>query len=120
MYEFNCFFIILLGRQFALEHNFLFYETSAKTAHNIQVAFLKTTRIIYQKITSGEIDVNNTRQGVKFYLNGSSSTHTIASKPLCIFRCYTLKNLFFNFFIEDSQKDATDVSVFSASCCSTL
>ena len=37
----------------------IFLETSAKTAINVEEAFLKTAEIIYGKIRNGNIDVSN-------------------------------------------------------------
>ncbi|KAJ6252757.1 ras-related protein rab-2a [Anaeramoeba flamelloides] len=53
------------GEEFAKEHNLLFLETSAKTAQNIEEAFLETARVIYHKTESGEIDVKTEGEGVK-------------------------------------------------------
>lgn len=46
------------GQAFAEKHGLMFLETSAKTAHNVEEAFLKTGRAIYEKIRSGELDAN--------------------------------------------------------------
>ena len=40
-------------------------ETSAKTAYNVEAAFLKTADEIHGKILSGEIDVSNESHGIK-------------------------------------------------------
>lgn len=47
------------GEQFAREHNLVFLETSAKTAHNVEEAFINTARKIYEKIENGFVDLNN-------------------------------------------------------------
>ena len=44
------------GRQLAQENHLMFMETSAKTAFNVEEAFLGTARAIYKKIQSGELD----------------------------------------------------------------
>ena len=44
------------GEQFAAQHNLIFMETSAKTAHNVDHAFINTAKAIYQKIQSGQLD----------------------------------------------------------------
>jgi Ras-related protein Rab-2A len=46
------------GRQFAEKNGLLFIETSAKTAQNVDEAFLQTGKAIYAKIQSGQLDAN--------------------------------------------------------------
>lgn len=53
------------GENFAKEHNLVFLETSAKTAANVEAAFVKTAEQIYGNIQSGVYDVNNESFGVK-------------------------------------------------------
>ena len=53
------------GQQFAEEHGLLFLETSAKTAFNVEQAFLQTAQNIHDKITNGDIDVSNESHGIK-------------------------------------------------------
>ena len=38
------------GEKFAKEHDLIFMETSAKTAHNVEEAFIGTAKKIYEKI----------------------------------------------------------------------
>jgi len=47
------------GAAFAAEHDLVFMETSAKTAHNVEEAFINTARAIYGKIEQGVFDVSN-------------------------------------------------------------
>jgi hypothetical protein len=47
------------GEQFAKENGLIFLETSAKTAHNVEEAFINTARRIYEKIETGVFDVSN-------------------------------------------------------------
>jgi Ras-related protein Rab-2A len=46
------------GEAFAKEHGLVFMETSAKTAQNVDEAFLHTANVIYENVTSGVIDAN--------------------------------------------------------------
>lgn len=47
------------GEAFAREHGLVFMETSAKTAANVEEAFINTAREIYEKIQEGVFDVHN-------------------------------------------------------------
>jgi Ras-related protein Rab-2A len=53
------------GEAFAREHGLVFMETSAKTAANVEEAFINTAKEIYQKIQDGVFDVNNEANGIK-------------------------------------------------------
>eukprot|EP00124_Ichthyophonus_hoferi_P004031 Ihof_evm3s399 gene=Ihof_evmTU3s399 len=53
------------GEAFAKEHGLIFLETSAKTADNVEEAFMDTAKQIYGKIQSGEFDVSNESNGIK-------------------------------------------------------
>lgn len=53
------------GEAFAREHGLIFMETSAKTAANVEEAFIDTAKCIHEKIQEGVLDVNN---DVSFYL----------------------------------------------------
>eukprot|EP01133_Synstelium_polycarpum_P001427 gene1427-1656_t len=53
------------GAQFAQENGLIFLETSAKTAANVEDAFINTAQQIYQKILKGEFDINNEAFGIK-------------------------------------------------------
>ncbi|KAJ9451260.1 Ras-related protein RABB1c [Diplonema papillatum] len=44
------------GEQFAKDNNLVFMETSAKTAHGVDDAFVSTARMIYEKIQKGLLD----------------------------------------------------------------
>lgn len=47
------------GESFAREHGLVFMETSAKTAANVEEAFINTAKEIYEKIQEGVFDINN-------------------------------------------------------------
>ena len=53
------------GEAFAREHGLVFMETSAKTAANVEEAFINTAKEIYDKIQEGVFDVNNEANGIK-------------------------------------------------------
>eukprot|EP01098_Paradermamoeba_levis_P017059 TRINITY_DN956_c0_g2_i1.p1 TRINITY_DN956_c0_g2~~TRINITY_DN956_c0_g2_i1.p1 ORF type:complete len:223 (-),score=44.66 TRINITY_DN956_c0_g2_i1:189-857(-) len=59
------------GEQFAKENGLVFLETSAKTAANVEEAFLATARQIYNKIQSGVIDVSDETYGIKVGPSGA-------------------------------------------------
>ena len=43
------------GEKFAKEHGLIFLETSAKTAANVEEAFIQTARMIHEKIQNGTV-----------------------------------------------------------------
>ncbi|XP_061747353.1 ras-related protein Rab-2A [Nerophis ophidion] len=53
------------GEAFAREHGLIFMETSAKTAFNVEEAFINTAKEIYEKIQEGVFDINNEANGIK-------------------------------------------------------
>jgi Ras-related protein Rab-2A len=53
------------GEAFAREHGLVFLETSARTAHNVEEAFLDTAREIHRKVREGVFDVSNESFGIK-------------------------------------------------------
>eukprot|EP01055_Gregarina_sp_Pseudo9_P000393 Gregarina_sp_Pseudo_9__392@NODE_1257_length_1737_cov_23_869258_g1182_i0_p2_GENE_NODE_1257_length_1737_cov_23_869258_g1182_i0NODE_1257_length_1737_cov_23_869258_g1182_i0_p2_ORF_typecomplete_len211_score20_80Ras/PF00071_22/5_4e67Roc/PF08477_13/9e26Roc/PF08477_13/3_7e03Arf/PF00025_21/2_5e19GTP_EFTU/PF00009_27/9_5e07FeoB_N/PF02421_18/1_1e06Gtr1_RagA/PF04670_12/2_6e06MMR_HSR1/PF01926_23/2e05ATPase/PF06745_13/0_00048RsgA_GTPase/PF03193_16/2_5RsgA_GTPase/PF03193_16/0_12SRPRB/PF09439_10/0_00028AAA_22/PF len=54
------------GAEFAQEHGLIFLETSAKTAQNVEEAFLYTAKKIYENIQSGIYDMTDQSHGIKF------------------------------------------------------
>uniref|UniRef100_F6GZB0 Ras-related protein RABB1c n=1 Tax=Vitis vinifera TaxID=29760 RepID=F6GZB0_VITVI len=52
------------GEQFAKENGLIFMEASAKTAQNVEEAFVKTAATIYKKIQDGVFDVSNEMRDV--------------------------------------------------------
>jgi len=62
------------GEQFAKENGLIFIETSAKTAANVEEAFINTAKKIYEKIQKGIFDVTNESYGIKLGpMQGGSS-----------------------------------------------
>ena len=53
------------GKAFADKHGLIFMETSAKTAYNVEQAFIGTAEQIHDNIESGKIDVTNESFGIK-------------------------------------------------------
>lgn len=47
------------GEQFARDNGLIFLETSAKTAANVEEAFLRTAQLIMEKIQNGTLDIVN-------------------------------------------------------------
>lgn len=47
------------GERFAKENGLIFMETSAKTAHNVEEAFLQTSLRIFSNLVSGAYDISN-------------------------------------------------------------
>uniref|UniRef100_A0A6B2LKG2 Uncharacterized protein n=1 Tax=Arcella intermedia TaxID=1963864 RepID=A0A6B2LKG2_9EUKA len=50
------------GEEFARKYNLLFLETSAKTAENVDEAFIHTAKDIYGKQERGELDLSSAKQ----------------------------------------------------------
>lgn len=57
------------GRKFAEENGLMFMETSAKTASNVDEAFLETARRIYDKVKRGVPDMDPLTPNQKPNLN---------------------------------------------------
>jgi len=53
------------GAQFAKANDLIFLEASAKSAHNVEEAFVQTAAKIYQNIQSGVVDISNEAHGIK-------------------------------------------------------
>jgi len=63
------------GEQFAQENGLIFLETSAKTAANVEEAFIKTAEKIYDNIQSGVYDVTNEAHGIKVGMAASANAY---------------------------------------------
>jgi Ras-related protein Rab-2A len=53
------------GERFAKEHDLIFMETSAKTAVNVEEAFLQTSSLIYDNIDKGLYDLSSDKSGIR-------------------------------------------------------
>jgi len=62
------------GEQFAKENGLIFIETSAKTAANVEEAFINTAKKIYEKIQKGVFDVTNETFGIKLGTQTTTSS----------------------------------------------
>jgi len=63
------------GEQFAKEHGLIFLETSAKTAANVEEAFINTAQKIYQNIQDNIYDVTNEAHGIKVGMAASPAVN---------------------------------------------
>ena len=53
------------AKEYAHSNNMMFIETSAKTALNVDQAFMETANQVYKKIMNNELDPSNDSLGVK-------------------------------------------------------
>eukprot|EP00631_Chrysoreinhardia_giraudii_P008204 CAMPEP_0197430896 /NCGR_PEP_ID=MMETSP1170-20131217/52893_1 /TAXON_ID=54406 /ORGANISM="Sarcinochrysis sp, Strain CCMP770" /LENGTH=98 /DNA_ID=CAMNT_0042958829 /DNA_START=436 /DNA_END=732 /DNA_ORIENTATION=- len=68
------------GKQFAKENGLIFMETSAKTASNVESAFIQTAAGIYQNIRCGAYDVTNEAYGIKVGIVPTAQTQSVSSR----------------------------------------
>ncbi|TNV84572.1 hypothetical protein FGO68_gene16310 [Halteria grandinella] len=53
------------GERFAKDNGLIFLETSAKTAFNVEDAFLQTSQMIYENIDKGVYDLSSEKSGIR-------------------------------------------------------
>ena len=68
------------GERFARENGLLFLEGSAKTAENVEEAFIQTAKVIYKKIQDGVFDVTNETYGVKIGTDQQSNSVNLSQQ----------------------------------------
>merc|ERR1719356_1461403 len=64
------------GAAFAQEHGLIFRETSAKTAHNVEEAFIQTASKIYENIQNNVYDLSSESSGIKVGMPPTGNTFT--------------------------------------------
>lgn len=53
------------GQEFAEKHNLIFFETSAKTAQNVEQAFVQSAVVINENIKNAQYDLRTENIGIK-------------------------------------------------------
>ncbi|XP_044335740.1 ras-related protein Rab-2-A-like [Triticum aestivum] len=71
------------GRKFAKRHNLVFMEASAKTAQNVEEAFVVTAETVYKKVEDGVIDLSE-----KFVGFLHRRENIAPSESGCLVLCY--------------------------------
>ncbi len=71
------------GKAFAEEHGLIFMETSAKTAANVESAFIQTAHAIYHNIKHGEVDPSREGNGVKLGVASNTNKQNRQSAGCC-------------------------------------
>ena len=71
------------GEDFAKHHGLFFMETSAKSAENIEKAFVVTAQKVYENIANGIFDAKNEAHGIKIGLGAASKPSQQQSSACC-------------------------------------
>jgi len=69
------------GEKFAKDNGLIFLETSAKTAANVEEAFIGTAQKIYENIQNGIYDVTNESHGIKVGMAATPALSVYGAKP---------------------------------------
>ena len=73
------------GEKFAADHGLIFLETSAKTAANVEEAFVRTAGRIHENIGKGLYDIRSDSSGIKLGVQapqaGAAGAAPGAAKP---------------------------------------
>ena len=72
---------------FAKDNGLIYLEVSAKTGQNVEEAFLRTARKIYENIQSGALDLNAAESGVCVCM--FVCVCVSVSVCVCVFLCRT-------------------------------
>lgn len=75
--------LVLLGEIFAQENGLVFMETSAKSAANVEMAFIQTAEHIYGKIKDGLYDPSREGNGVKLGVMAATPKTTAKTGGCC-------------------------------------
>ena len=77
------------AQRFSDENGLVYIEASAKTGENVEEAFLRTARQIYENIKNGSLDLNSAETGVTYgkRVPGSSLPRGGGDRCVCVYVC---------------------------------